>query len=60
MPIEFRWLVSKDFKPGSICVEPGSVFARLQIRLDQDTGGCDVMLADPWGPWQDIPVVDNR
>jgi hypothetical protein len=32
----------------------------LQFRVKQDTGGCDVALTDPWGPWQDVPIVREK
>lgn len=47
--VEFRWFMSDEFKPGSVCVaisEP-PLYSRLQYRLLD-------------GDWQDVPVFDAR
>lgn len=56
MKIEFRWLKSYTPSEDSIKqVEWGSsVYWTLQFRTEADTGGHDIHLTDPWGPWQNV------
>lgn len=63
MKIEFRWLETRRMlgvkdRSGQWLEQSGYEATRvLQFRTEADTGGCDIHLIDPWGPWQEVPVA---
>jgi hypothetical protein len=60
--IEFRWL--KSYTPSEDAIAQsdwgGRCYWTLQFRTHADTGGCDIALSDPWGPWESVKMVEVR